>query len=275
MNTAQEKRDDEQRRHSPERVKEKRIFIGIVMRRMREVASKFSCCTRMALLTCRDDVVMTEMRFRIGNFPNVVRAMTVIALRGFRIAKLRYLSVIGVEVCFCNRLVTSSALLHDLQLESLFIRASDRMRGMAIVADRQRFVRLPDQRCVHTLAELLFDSVVTVAACFRKILLMNARSRIAMREDVMRGMAVRTRCRYGQPALHQTASMNALRVTLDDFSFGAGVSHCGFLAFAMAGSAQVGDVRRERRRGRIFLAFDFMRAMAFFTGRTIRIVLRD
>jgi hypothetical protein len=81
--------------------------------------------------------------------------------------------MICVEVRLGNFEVASSTLTHDLKFESLQIGPSYRVSTMAIAAYRQFFVRLRNLGRVNAFNELLFNSVVTPAACRGDIAAMN------------------------------------------------------------------------------------------------------
>ena len=116
------------------------------MRRMRQIPGELPCGTCMAFLTRPDDILSAQMRTRIGNGKNVMGTVTVIALRGFCISELRHFAMIGIEIRFRNRLMTATALLHDLQFETGLIGSSDRVGRVAIITYRQWFVRLSQER---------------------------------------------------------------------------------------------------------------------------------
>ena len=139
------------------------------MRRVSQVPGKLARSTRMAFLTSRDDVLSTQMRLRIGDGQYIVGTMTIIALCRLRISKLGHLSVIGIEICLRNRLMTATTLLHDLQFETGFVGPSNRVCCMAIIAYGQWSVRLSHERRVDAPVELFLDTVMTPAASLREI----------------------------------------------------------------------------------------------------------
>ena len=245
MHAAKNKCADQQRSHAPERPEEKRIFLRIVMRRVRQVPCKPPVGSGMTLLTSTDNLFSAQMRAGVGNWEDVMSTVTIIALRCFSVAKLRYFPVVGIEVCLRDRLVTPSTLRHDLELESCFIRTPDGMRCMTIVADRQRFVGLPNQDRVDAQFELLLNPVMTPTARLRNILWINARERIGLRQHAVGRVATGARCRHCQPALHQPFAMDAFGVVLDDLMLRAGVADGRFLSFPMALRTQEWDIRCE------------------------------
>jgi hypothetical protein len=100
--------------------------------------------------------------------------MTVITLRGLRVAELRNFSVIGVEVRSCDIFMTPAALRHNVKFESLLVGTSNRVGTVAIVADRQLLVAPRFTGRMDAAFELLLDPVVTLAAGCRKVLLVDA-----------------------------------------------------------------------------------------------------
>ena len=161
MYTAKHERADQQRRHPPECPEEKWIFCRVVVGCVCKVAGKPSRCTFMALLTCPHDIIVAEMRLRIGNGKNIVRAVAIVALGCLCVAQLGDLAVIRIEIRLCNVFVAPSALRHDIQLESGFICTADRVRTMTITADGKWLVGLSYFDVVDTLLELFLDPVMT------------------------------------------------------------------------------------------------------------------
>ena len=71
-----------------------------------------------------------------------MRAVTIEAFGRGSIAQLGNLSVKRLKIAFGDLGMTPAALVHDIQTKSDLIGASDRMRGMAIITNRQRIIRL-------------------------------------------------------------------------------------------------------------------------------------
>ena len=107
-----------------------------------------------------------QVRLGIRDRQDVVRAVAVVALGGLRVAELRDLAVVGVEVRLGDLLVAPPALVHDLELEPLVVRARDRVRASGSRCRPAGSLSvLPTVAGVDALLELLLDAVV--AACRR------------------------------------------------------------------------------------------------------------
>ena len=135
---AERERPDEQRRSSPRR---SRTATGTSPDRG---ASRASGSRRSA--ASRPDGTSGRSRRRSGgsgascgfdDLQDVVRAVAVVALGGLRVAELRHLAVVRVEVGLGDLLVAAAALGHDRQLEALLVRPADRVRAVAVVARRE------------------------------------------------------------------------------------------------------------------------------------------
>ena len=105
--------------------------------------------------------------------------VTVIAFRGLGISQLRDLAMVGVKVCFGNFLVASPALRHDIELEALFISATNCMSTMAITTNGKRLISLAYLGKMNAPLELFFDTMVATSTCCRNILGIHARSGIS------------------------------------------------------------------------------------------------
>jgi len=245
------------------------------VRRMRQIARELSRRARMTLLTGRDDILSAQMRLRVGNRQDIVRAVTVITFCRLCIPELGHFAMVGVEIRFCDRLMAAATLLHDLQLETGLISSTNRVSGVTIVAHRQRFVGLTNQRCVYAPLELFFDAVMTAPARLGNVILIDTGERIGLWQNAVRRMTTRAGGGHRQSALHQSFAVNALRVVLDDFMLGTLVPGRGFLAFPVAARTQGGDVRCECRRLRTQLPLNAVRPVTLFAGRSVRIVLTD
>ncbi len=124
--------------------------------------------------------------------------------------------MIGIKIRVCDLLMAPATLVHDVQLESLFVRALNRMRRVAVAAHRHLLVGLSCFCGVDTPRKLFFNPVVATAAGDGDIARVHAGSGVALRQNAMRSVATGTGRRDGQPALHQPPAVNALRVPLDD-----------------------------------------------------------
>ena len=88
-------------------------------------------------------------------------SVTIIAFRSFGIPQLRNFSMVGVKICFCNFLVAAATFGHDIQLESLFVSASDGMGTMTVAADRERFISLSYHGRVDAAYKLFLNTMMT------------------------------------------------------------------------------------------------------------------
>ena len=91
-------RADQQRGHAPEGDEEERILLGIVVGGVSQIAGELAVRTGMALAAGGDDVVAAEMRARIVDRQNVVRAVTVVAFSGLQVTQLGDLAVERLEI---------------------------------------------------------------------------------------------------------------------------------------------------------------------------------
>src|SRR3990170_2300713 len=237
----------EQAGHAPEGPEQPGVLLRVVVRGVAQVAGEAATRARMAFLAGRDHVLAREVRARVGDPLDVVGAVAVVALGRLRVAELAHLAVVGVEVRLRDLAVAAAALLHDLELETFGVGARDRVRGVAVVADRQLLVGLALERVVDALLELLLDPVVAAAARLRHVLAVDARERIGPRQDAEGGMAARAGGGDGESALQQALAVDALGVGLDDLVLQPLVAHRRLLALAVAAPAQLGHVGGERR----------------------------
>ena len=169
--------------------------------------------------------------------------MTVIALCGLRVSQPRHLAVVSIKIRFCDRFVTSTALVHNLQFESGLISPADRMCRVAIGADRQLLICMRHKWRVNAGFELFLDSVMTLSASGRHIRAIHARKRIRTRSYIVRSVTTRAHGRYGQSALHQPLAVNALRVVFDDLMLCADITDSRLFSFTMAACTEAWDIR--------------------------------
>ena len=139
-----------------------------------KVAREPPRCTFMTLLARGHNILMAKMRLRISNGKNIMSAMAIVALRGLRVAQLGDFAVICIEVGLCDVLVTPPAFRHDVQFESGFVGAADRVGTMTITADGKRLVSLPYFDVMNTLLKLFLDAVMASSARCRNILRIDA-----------------------------------------------------------------------------------------------------
>src|ERR1035438_4573949 len=164
MDAAHSKGADQQRRHSPERVVQEGKLLGIVMGGVGEISGEAPGRIRVALLAGGNHVGAAQVRPRIGDLLDVVGAVAVIALGGLGVSEFGNFPVVGIEIGLGNLSVAAPAGGHDVELESVLVGAADGMSGMAVVANRQRFICLGYGGGMDALDELLFDAMVTVPA---------------------------------------------------------------------------------------------------------------
>jgi hypothetical protein len=75
-----------------------------------------------------NDILPGKPRFGIPDGENVMGAVTIVAFGRRRITEFGYLSVEGLEIRFRYLLVATSALVNDIQFETLLIGSADGMR---------------------------------------------------------------------------------------------------------------------------------------------------
>jgi hypothetical protein len=110
------------------------------------------------------------MRTGIGYREDVVRAVAIVAFCSLRVPELRNLPVIGVEVCVSDLAMTASALIHDVELETLFVCSTDCVGGVTIIADRQFLVAFGNEPRMNARFKLIFNAVMALAARRREVL---------------------------------------------------------------------------------------------------------
>src|SRR5574341_2401867 len=248
VGAADHERGHEQAGHAPKGPEQPRVLLRVVVRGVAQVAGEAAARARVALLTGRDDVLAREVRARVGDTLDVVSAVAVVALGRLGVAELAHLAVVGVEVGLRDLDVAAAALLHDVQLEAIGVGARDRVRAVAVVADRQLLVGLALERMVDALLELLLDPVVATAAGLRHVRAVDARGRVGSRQDAVRGVAAGAGGGDGQAALQQALAVDALGVGLDDLVLRPLVAHRRLLALAVAARTQPRHVGGEARR---------------------------
>src|SRR5208282_2722981 len=154
VNAAEDEGADEQGGHAPERPEQERIFLRVVVGGVGQVAGKAAGRIGVALLTSGDDIGAAQMRARVGDAQDIVRAVAVVTLGGSGVAKARNFTVVSLEVSLGDFYVALAALAHDFELEAGFIGAADLVGAVAIAADGQFLVGLGDGCGVHALDEL-------------------------------------------------------------------------------------------------------------------------
>ena len=132
----------------PQKVqKSQGYFCRVVVRRVAQVAGEAARRARVALLAGLDHVLAREVRARVGHRQDVVRAVAVVALGGLRVAELARPCRGRCRSRSSRSPVAAAALLHDVELEALGVGAADRVRAVAVVADRQLLVGLRPPAC--------------------------------------------------------------------------------------------------------------------------------
>src|ERR1035437_4272411 len=149
---------------------------------------------------------------------------------------------------------------HDHQLETLRVRAADRMGAVTFAADRQLFRGGGHLRRVHALLELFLNADVTDSARGGNVVGVDARLEAVRREDAVCGMAARAHRGDNETALDEPLTVDALGIPLYDLELGAGISNRRLLSRAVAACAQGGDVEGKSRRRRIPLSEDVVGA---------------
>ena len=273
VDSTKEKCAHKKRRHAPECPEQKRILLWIMMGRMGQVSSELACGASMALLASRHDILSAQMRLRIGNGQNIMGTMAVIALCRFGVSKLRHFAMVGIEIRFCNRLMTATALLHDFQFETGLISPSNCVCRVTIVAYGQWFVRLSHERCVNAPLELFLYAVMAATASLRNIFPVYARQCVRLGQNAVWRVAASACGGDRETALHEPFAMDTLRVVLYDLMLRAGITRCRLLPLPMASRTQCRDIGRKRRRVGAKLSENAVSPVAFLAGRTVRIVL--
>ena len=219
----------------------------IMMRGVGQIAGKTAMRTGMALSAGFDNILTGKSRFRLIDGKDIVGAVTIIAFGRSRITKLGYLAMICLKICFSNILMATTALIHDIELESLRIGSGNRMRLMAIFARWQNFIGLCHQRRMNALFELLVYSIMTAGAGLGKIIMVDAGGGITARQDMMRRMTIGAHRRDNKTAGEKPLAVNALRIIFKDIMLRPGISHGRLIPLAMALAAQIGHTRRISR----------------------------
>ena len=120
--------------------------------------------------------------------------------------------MVRLEVALRNGCVALPALVHDVQPEVRLVRALDAVRGVAVVANRQRLRGRIRRRRVDAVDEGFVDAAVALAAGVGDVGAVYARPRIARRQ--FHGARVwhsRAVGRHRQPGLQQSLAVDALR----------------------------------------------------------------
>lgn len=242
MHAADHKCEDQKSGHAPECPEEIRILAGIVMGSMREITGEPAGRPWMALLTCVHNICVAQARAWIPYLEDVVSTVAVVTLCRFRISQLRYFAMIGVEVRLCNFLMTSPALLHDLQLETLIVRPPNRMRRVTIVTHWESFVRFPNPEDVDALPELFFNPMMAPTTGRWNVFRIDAGLRIREWLDTVRRMAVGAGCRNRETTFQQPLAMDALCVVLDDLVLCARIANGCLLTLPVTASTEGRDI---------------------------------
>jgi len=229
---------------------------------MGQIAGEAACCVGVALLASGHHICTAEVRTRIGDRQDVVRAVAVKTLGGTGVTEARDFAMVGLEISLSNFGVAFSALIHDFELETGFIGAANLVRAMAVAANRQGLVSPCDGSRVYALDELLLDAVVAGAAGRGNIPRIDGRVRIGAGQDQVRRVAVGASCGHSKAAFHQALAVDALGVVPNNFVLGPGIAESGFHALAVASAAEIRNVGWKSFGLGIVLCENVVRAMA-------------
>jgi hypothetical protein len=174
-----------------------------------------------------------------------VSAVAVVTFRGFRIPKLRYFSVVRVEVRLSNSLVATTAFSHNIELEPLLVSPLYGVRAVAAAANRKGLVGFPHHRGVDTLHEVFLNTVVTSSTCLGYVPWIHRRRRIAARTDAVRRVAIRAHRGHRKSTLHEPLAVDAFGIPLDNLMLAPSVPNRRFLPFPVTPSAQNRNIRGE------------------------------
>ena len=178
--------------HEPERVKEERIFLWIVVRGMSEVASEFPMCARVTLRTSLYNIASAQPRVGIVGGEDIMGTMTVIAFGRSLGPEATDLAVVGIKECLRFFSMTSTTLSHHSQSEALHISTRNGVGCVAILAGRQFFLCIHVSRPVDTCLEDLLNAMMAAAARCSDVGGINRRGGIIRRQFPMSGMTVGT-----------------------------------------------------------------------------------
>ena len=98
MRAGDHQRADQQGGHAPEGDEQERILLRIVVGGVGQIAGELAVGAGMALAAGGDDVVPAQMRARIVDRQNVVRAMTVVTLGGLQVPQFGDFAMERLEV---------------------------------------------------------------------------------------------------------------------------------------------------------------------------------
>ena len=182
--------------------------------------------------------------------------------------------MVRIEVLRGDLLMALSASVHDHELEPLRVRPADRVRAVAIGADRQLLRCGSHFRRVHALLELILNPDVAGSARRGDVVAVDAGSRAVRREHAVRGMAARAHGADDEAASNEPLAVDALLIMLDDVGLRARVTHRGLLPRAVTARAQGRDVQREGGRRRVLPREDVVRAVTLRARRGVPVLLR-
>ena len=140
-----------------------------MMGRMCQIPGELTVRIGVTLFTGFHHILVTQARLRIVWWQNVVRAVTIVAFRGFRIAQLGHFTMIGVEIGFGDGFMTFATLGHDLEFEITQIGPGNRVGCMTGRANRQGCIRFGDQGRMDALQEFFFNTQMAGAAGIRNV----------------------------------------------------------------------------------------------------------
>ena len=163
MNTEEGKSSQQQPCHGPESVIQVGIFVPVMVGCMGQIAGKFPVGPRMAFLAGLYNMPPVQVGFAVIGWQNVMGPVTVRALGCLlTTGKHGSLAMICLEIGICFMFMTGAAFIKDQAPESGGIVPADRMRGVAIIADRQFFICLGYRGTMDGRAEFFSNTKVAL-----------------------------------------------------------------------------------------------------------------
>ena len=144
----------------------------------------------VALAAGLDDILTRKVGLRIPDRQHVMSAMAVITFGRRSIAQFRNLAMKSLKISLSDILMAPSALVDDVELETLLVGAGYSVGGMAVVADGEFFISLSFSGIVNALSKLLINAVMAFCAGLGDVMAIDAGGGIAAGEFMMGGMAV-------------------------------------------------------------------------------------
>ena len=121
--------------HYPERIKQVRIFITVMMGCMSQITSKFSVGSRMAWPAGFNHIAPIQTRLAIIGRQDIVRPVTIGTFCSFlTTGQKRCLAMIGIKITFCFMFVTGSTFLENKGSKISSVNTLNSVRSMTILA---------------------------------------------------------------------------------------------------------------------------------------------